>query len=227
MQRFLSLSNSEKGSPNENFARELLELFTLGMGNYTEKDIKEIARALTGFTYDWETERFGYDPDRHDGGGQAHPRPRRPLHAAGRGRHRDRPQGPRPPFLVEQAVGLPQPAAVPAEAGPGLAREDLREAPHTDVWPVLREILNNKLFYAGLAEPDMVKLPFVDVGRMLRLTNGRVGRRGVAVAPRPDGPGPVPPAERERLGGRHRVALDELHPGPLRRRASAVLYYRR
>ena len=69
MQLFLSLANSEKGSPNENFARELFELFTLGVNNgYTEKDVREAARALTGFTFDYETERFGYDPDSHDGG---------------------------------------------------------------------------------------------------------------------------------------------------------------
>jgi uncharacterized protein (DUF1800 family) len=45
------LNNNEnvKEQPNENFARELLELFTLGIGNYTEKDIEELARALTGW----------------------------------------------------------------------------------------------------------------------------------------------------------------------------------
>ena len=41
-------------SPNENYARELLELFTMGIGNYTETDIREIARALTGYTADLE-----------------------------------------------------------------------------------------------------------------------------------------------------------------------------
>ena len=35
-----------KGHPNENFAREIMELFSLGVGNYTEKDIKEVARAF-------------------------------------------------------------------------------------------------------------------------------------------------------------------------------------
>ena len=69
MQLWLSLANSEKGAPNENFARELLELFTLGVNNgYTERDVREAARALTGFTFDWETKRFGYDPERHDDG---------------------------------------------------------------------------------------------------------------------------------------------------------------
>ena len=48
MQRFLSLAGSNKKQPNENFARELFELFTLGNG-YTEDDIRAASRALTGF----------------------------------------------------------------------------------------------------------------------------------------------------------------------------------
>ncbi|HRF60182.1 MAG TPA: DUF1800 domain-containing protein [Fimbriimonadaceae bacterium] len=40
-----------KGKPNENFAREVMELFTLGIGHYTEKDIQEVARAFTGWSY--------------------------------------------------------------------------------------------------------------------------------------------------------------------------------
>jgi uncharacterized protein (DUF1800 family) len=47
MQLFLSLTDNDKDAPNENFARELMELFTLGSG-YTETDIREAARALTG-----------------------------------------------------------------------------------------------------------------------------------------------------------------------------------
>lgn len=49
MVRYLDLQESKKDSPNENFARELFELFTLGIGNYTEDDIKEAARAFTGY----------------------------------------------------------------------------------------------------------------------------------------------------------------------------------
>jgi uncharacterized protein (DUF1800 family) len=49
MIRFLDTDRSMKGSPNENFARELLELFTLGRGHYTETDIKECAKAFTGW----------------------------------------------------------------------------------------------------------------------------------------------------------------------------------
>jgi uncharacterized protein (DUF1800 family) len=49
MIRYLDLQESKKDAPNENFARELFELFTLGEGNYTERDIKQAARAFTGY----------------------------------------------------------------------------------------------------------------------------------------------------------------------------------
>jgi len=52
MLMYLNMEDSDAKKPNENFARELLELFTVGIGNYAEKDIKEIARALTGWTLD-------------------------------------------------------------------------------------------------------------------------------------------------------------------------------
>jgi uncharacterized protein (DUF1800 family) len=52
MMKYLNMEDSDAAKPNENFARELLELFTVGIGNYSEKDIKEIARALTGWTLD-------------------------------------------------------------------------------------------------------------------------------------------------------------------------------
>ncbi|MFL0353284.1 DUF1800 family protein [Xanthomarina sp. GH4-25] len=51
---YLDLKQNKKGKPNENFARELLELFTLGVGNYSEEDIKEITKAFTGYDYDFE-----------------------------------------------------------------------------------------------------------------------------------------------------------------------------
>ncbi len=52
---YLNGLNSIKGAPNENFARELMELFTLGHGSgYTERDVREQARALTGFTATWK-----------------------------------------------------------------------------------------------------------------------------------------------------------------------------
>jgi len=51
MSKYLNNRQNVKESPNENFARELMELFTLGIGNYTENDIKESARAFTGWSF--------------------------------------------------------------------------------------------------------------------------------------------------------------------------------
>ena len=51
MIKYLNAKQNKKQSPNENFARELMELFTLGVGNYSEKDIKEAARAFTGWNH--------------------------------------------------------------------------------------------------------------------------------------------------------------------------------
>lgn len=66
MLAYLDNNDSRKNRPNENLARELMELFSLGPGNYTEEDIKEGARALTGYTF--EDDRFVFQRDNHDGG---------------------------------------------------------------------------------------------------------------------------------------------------------------
>ncbi|MFO1302529.1 MAG: DUF1800 domain-containing protein [Burkholderiales bacterium] len=65
---YLDTAQSRKGQPNENFAREVMELFTLGEGNYTEADIKEAARAFTGWSVDRDTGRYIFRPGAHDTG---------------------------------------------------------------------------------------------------------------------------------------------------------------
>ena len=65
---YLDGAKSRKGKPNENFARELLELFTLGEGNYSETDIKEAARAFTGWSVDRKTGKFKFRRKLHDAG---------------------------------------------------------------------------------------------------------------------------------------------------------------
>jgi Ca2+-binding EF-hand superfamily protein len=81
---WLDNRTNTKRHPNENFAREVMELFTMGVGNYTEDDIRELARALTGWTLDEEglkgrnetarreglveAAKFVDDPSIHDGG---------------------------------------------------------------------------------------------------------------------------------------------------------------
>jgi uncharacterized protein (DUF1800 family) len=58
---------NRKGAPNENFAREVQELFTVGIGNYTEQDIKEAARAFTGHTLD-KNLQYVFNNNQHDNG---------------------------------------------------------------------------------------------------------------------------------------------------------------
>lgn len=64
MLRYLNGDESTKAAPNENFARELLELFSLGIGNYTEDDIRAGAKALTGWKVDLVGEGTPEDPTR-------------------------------------------------------------------------------------------------------------------------------------------------------------------
>jgi uncharacterized protein (DUF1800 family) len=67
MLRYLNGKQNKKAKPNENFARELMELFTLGEGHYTEKDIKESARAFTGYDHDFRG-NFKFRKFQHDEG---------------------------------------------------------------------------------------------------------------------------------------------------------------
>jgi uncharacterized protein (DUF1800 family) len=64
---YLNNQQNKKGHPNENFAREVMELFTLGVGHYTEHDIKEAARAFTGWTVNAKGE-FEFHAKQHDDG---------------------------------------------------------------------------------------------------------------------------------------------------------------
>jgi uncharacterized protein (DUF1800 family) len=65
MLQFLNNQQNQKNHPNENFARELMELFTIGRGNYTETDVKESARAFTGYGFnkdgEFVTRKFVHD----------------------------------------------------------------------------------------------------------------------------------------------------------------------
>jgi uncharacterized protein (DUF1800 family) len=63
---WLDAPANRKGKPNENLARELMELFSMGIGNYTEADVKEAARALTGWTVTEDT--FAENEKVHDDG---------------------------------------------------------------------------------------------------------------------------------------------------------------
>lgn len=67
MLQFLNNQQNKKSHPNENFAREVMELFTMGRGNYTEHDVKEAARAFTGWAFNAKGE-FVFRKFQHDDG---------------------------------------------------------------------------------------------------------------------------------------------------------------
>ena len=124
--------DNRKDDVNENYARELMELFTLGAGRgYTERDVREMARALTGFRNDWSDGRrpaqLPLRPRVARQRLQAHPRP---AAAASTGATRVRLERPPPQAPVVhggQALGLLHPDAAAARHGAG-ARADVRRA---------------------------------------------------------------------------------------------------
>jgi len=65
---YLDSAQNRKGQPNENFAREVMELFTLGEGRYGEADVKEAARSFTGWSLNRETGDYVFRPGVHDYG---------------------------------------------------------------------------------------------------------------------------------------------------------------
>ena len=169
MLQWLNGNENRKGSPNENYAREMMELFSLGAdsGAYTEDDIREAARALTGWRNDWSSElgayNFRFDSKRHDSGSKTvfgktgtwgwedacrlcveHP-----LHAA---------------FFVEKLWSYFVPAP-PSTA----VRDQLIEtylSSGRQIRPVLESILISPELFEG---PPMVKPPVVQLASMLRM----------------------------------------------------------
>jgi uncharacterized protein (DUF1800 family) len=170
MQSFLSLVDSDKRDPNENYARELMELFTLGVtGGYTERDVREAARALTGFKGNWHEGRpltVSYDPERHDDG------TKRLLGHSGRldwkdvlgivVRHRSH-----APFLVSKLWDFFITEPLPPATRKRLAR--VYVGSHHRIAPVVREILASRALYAELDHPRMVKWPIVQIAGNLRM----------------------------------------------------------
>jgi uncharacterized protein (DUF1800 family) len=68
MLTWLDLSSNQRQSPNENFGRELMERFTMGIGNYSQRDVREASRALTGWSLAYPSGRFQFNTWAHDFG---------------------------------------------------------------------------------------------------------------------------------------------------------------
>jgi hypothetical protein len=167
MQLFLSLADSHKDSPNENYARELMELFTLAEG-YTERDVREASRALTGWRVkrrDGQVNGTWFDAERHDPGVKTL------LGRRGRlgtkevlGIVTDKPR--HGPFLVtklwEFFITEPLDRATRRDLVRTYRRSGLR------ILPVVEEILRDRRLYADLGQPAMVKSPVVYLAGALR-----------------------------------------------------------
>jgi uncharacterized protein (DUF1800 family) len=166
---WLNLNENSRWNPNENYARELMELFTLGAdrGAYTEQDVRNLARALTGFDFEWSDELgmydFRYVPARHDNGNKTvfgktgaftweqgvamcvH----HPMH---------------PSFFVNKLWSYF--VATPPSDSDRRALESLYTSSGYRVRPVLEAILLHPAFHTG---PRMVKPPVVFVAGVLRM----------------------------------------------------------
>ena len=109
---WLNGTSNSRWDVNENYARELQELFCLGAGRgYSERDVRQLARALTGFRNDWTDAgptRFRFDKKFHDRGAEAHLRPPRQVRLAGGGAA-GHPPSPPPRVHGHEAVGLLHP----------------------------------------------------------------------------------------------------------------------
>ena len=165
---WLSLSGSTKAAPNENYAREMQELFTLGVGDgYTEEDVRQHARALTGWTNSWnnttgEPDDFHFDPTLHDDGVKVI------YHHRGRFSWRDSlrlalSHPGHPGYFISKLWSYFSPAPLPkADAR---AAEALYVSSGKQIRPVVEAMLMHPLIYDG---PRLVKPPIVQIAGMLR-----------------------------------------------------------
>jgi uncharacterized protein (DUF1800 family) len=170
---YLNGLNSLKGSPNENYARELMELFTLGHGaGYTERDVREQARALTGFTATWKDGpgwvKFRWDRNRHDDAmkvvfGKVGP------FGWGKALELCLEHEAHAPYFVNKLWSYFIPEAPDRETAAGLQELYVKEG--KNVRPVLRAILRHPRLYEG---PRMVKSPVVFLAGMLRTLGDRI-----------------------------------------------------
>jgi uncharacterized protein (DUF1800 family) len=164
---WLSGSSSTKDAPNENYAREMMELFTIGVGRgYSETDVREQARALTGFSNDWDENlglvNFHFDPDLHDGG------VKKVFGKRGRFDWRDScrlclEHRSHPSYFVRKLWSYFIPTAPPPPTDRALQR--LYVARDYAVRPVVEAILRHPALYRG---PRMVKPPIVFLAGLLR-----------------------------------------------------------
>ena len=165
---WLSGNENTRWSPNENYARELMELFTLGADRgYTERDVREQARALTGWTNDWRDDagrrNFRYEADYHDTRAEAGLRA--PRHASTGATRAGSPSSTRTTARSSSASSGATSSRRRQRAAPSALSQRSIARAATRCAPVVEAILRHPALYTG---PRMVKPPVVYTAGLLR-----------------------------------------------------------
>jgi uncharacterized protein (DUF1800 family) len=179
MMVWLDTRDSKKGNPNENYARELMELFSLGIGNYTEKDIREAARAFTG----WQIQggEPAFNASQHDDGDKT------VLGQAGKWKGEDvvricLEQKSAPVFIAGKLYRFLVSETVPAT--PELL-EPLAEQFRKSDWDfgaLVKTVLRSNLFFSATVYRTRIKAPVDFALGMVRGLEGHLGTTALAQA---------------------------------------------
>ncbi len=165
MMLYLDTQNSRKGKPNENFAREVMELFTLGEGHYTEQDIREAARAFTGYQLNRFTGKVTHVARQWD------ETPKTIFGKTGTFKGADVInlifESPRPADFMARKIWEFFVYDKPAEAAVSALGETLRKADY-QMAPLLREIFLSREFYTEAAIRSQIKCPLQFIIGMLK-----------------------------------------------------------
>jgi hypothetical protein len=179
MMVWLDIKGSTKGNPNENYARELMELFSLGIGHYTEKDIREAARAFTG----WDvvgTEPV-YKKDQHDDGEKT------VLGSKGRFKGVDivricLEQEAMPRFIVNKLFRFLISESVPAPNELIDPLAELYRKTQFDTGALVKTILSSNLFFSTTVYRTRIKSPVEFALGIVRGLEGRIGTTALNTA---------------------------------------------
>jgi uncharacterized protein (DUF1800 family) len=177
MMVWLDTRDSKKGNPNENYARELMELFSLGIGHYTEQDIREAARAFTG--WEIQADKAVFNEKQHDSGEKT------VLGQTGSWKGEDivricLEQKSTPTFLVGKLYRFLVSETVPAtpELIEPLA-EQFKKSDY-DFGALVKTVLSSNLFFAPEVYRTRIKAPVDFVLGIVRALEGRVGTSALA-----------------------------------------------
>ena len=179
MMVWLDTRTSKKGMPNENYARELMELFSLGIGHYTEKDVREAARAFTG--WDIRGQEVVFTPAQHDSGTKT------VLGQTGDFKDEDivricLEQRVAPYFIAGKLYQfLISETVPPTDAILAPLAEQFRKSDY-DVGGLVKTMLRSNLFFSPPAYRARVKSPVDFALGIVRALEGRIGTTALAQA---------------------------------------------